>query len=114
MKYITIPKPIELFSIQGDRIQDEHGVPQNMTFDQFVLGRLVDPAFGSDMAAVCSVVEIKTQSKAANGVLALENADWERLAEATRHGKYHPLVAHCLLPFMKAITEASSTKPKEH
>ncbi len=114
MKYITIPSSIDLYNVQGDRIHDERGTPQYMTFEHFIYGRLVDPAFGCDMAAVCSVVEVKTQMKGANGVLALENVDWERLAEATRHGKYHPLVAHCLLPFMKAITEASSEKPKEH
>jgi hypothetical protein len=103
-----------LINIVGEQLKDESGAPLTITFRQFLLGRLVDPAFAKDMTAVLSAVQIKEAVEKSNGVIALESADWERLRDATKApqgGGYNPTVAHCLAGYMRAIVDAGE-KPQ--
>ncbi len=134
MKYITIPEPVELYRLTGEPVapdatppgddesdgDDTDAVaqvgPAKIEFPYFVLGRLADPKFGASMPGVLAAVEIKSQLDDANGFLALENEHWARLKDATETPSpqvaYHPQIAHCLLPFMQAICNASDKKPR--
>ena len=115
MRYITVPEDIELYNLGGQRMKDENDADVTLTFPDFVLQRLGDPKFAIDMKAVIAAVEIKLKLGDANGVLALDNDHWERLKAVTEEPSgltaYHPAVSHNLLPFMKAICDASDTPP---
>ncbi len=117
MKYITIPDAIDIFNIDGVRMNDAHSPEQGATlsFETFVKARLIDARFGADMAAVVAAVEIKKRLKDANGLLVLEEEHWLRLKAATefpsRESPYHAEVSHNLVPFMRAICNASDTAP---
>jgi hypothetical protein len=112
MKYITIPPTQPVHNLNGERMTGEDGKPATISFADFIAGRLGDPVFGEDMASVLSAVEIKKALDRANGVLQLDKADWARLKKVTEKPSpqtmYHPQVARALVPFMLAVTEASS------
>ena len=115
MKFIHIPVPQPVYNLQDERMKDDDGNDASISFRDFVIGRLGDPKFASDMASVLSAVEIKTQLDCSNGVMMLDTADWERLLAVTKtpspQTMYHPQVSRALVPFMLAITDAQSKAP---
>lgn len=130
MHYIHIPPPIAMLTLAGLPFKDEQDSPVVCTFGdflfgkgQFVPGRLTDPKF-EGLAGMIAVVEIKRcyDALAASGallaggaVLALENDHWQKLKEVTEKPSpstaYAPVIMHNLLPFMKAVTEATEKAP---
>jgi len=115
MKYIVSVESVDLMALNGDPILDEHENQAKMTFKQFVLNRLTEPLFGKTYEDVLSATRVRQCLDEFDGVLALETADWERLVKTVKapEGAYNPLVAFNLVPFMKAVMEASDTKPEE-
>lgn len=115
MKYIEIPEDIDIYNLNGERMKGAGDSDATVSFEDFVLGRLGDPKFAESVQNVIAAVEIKTKLKDANGVLALENEHYSLLKQATdkpsAQSAYHPAVAHNLLPFMKAIMDASDKTP---
>lgn len=114
MKYIKIPEPVSLFNIvTGETMLDEKGGSDVRTFERFVLERLVDPKWGTSVKMIMMAAKISEQAKGANGVLVLEDADYDELKQVTETPDprlpYDQRSAHCLIPFMKAIAEASDT-----
>jgi len=125
MRYIVAPNPstIEITDINDEPLRDQMGRPLSaeMTFKQFVMQRLVDPAFvdgkkGAD--GVLVVVEAKTalkkQSFDSGAVIELEDDHYDRLLKATNEpqsGPYDLRIAHCLAPFIEAIRNVSKTAP---
>ncbi len=114
MKYITMPDPVSIRHFNGNAINDATGQPATVSFETFVIDRLIDPKFAIDMKAVLVAVEIKCRIQEANGVLALENAHWELLRDVTKEptGGYNGAVAHNIVPFMSAIVDADDKRPE--
>jgi len=115
MKYIMVPGDIKLTSWSGDEMKDSDGNQASITFKDFIIGRLMDPKFSKDMSTILRAVEIKGKGSKMGKILALEDVDFELLADTTRHPSpnysYNPAISHCLVPYLKAITEASSAEP---
>jgi hypothetical protein len=115
VRYIPIQPDIALTNIEGDPVNNEKGDQITISFKRFVLARLMNPQFTQTMDGVLVAVQIKQAVEAATDVIEIETEDWKRLVEATKspHGGYNAQVAHCLAPFMKAITEASEKRPEK-
>lgn len=113
MKYITMPDQVSIRRFSGESINDESGQPSRVNFGTFVLDRLEDPKFAVDMKTILAAVEIKCRVQEANGVLALEDAHWELLRDATKNptGGYNGVFAHNFVPFMSAIVDADDQGP---
>lgn len=104
MKKITIPQSIEL-----EDIKDANGNKVVIEFKDFV-GKtlLADPKFGKAMADILSAVEIKSKLSAGDGVLELDNEDYEKLLSvaAEPSNAYNPVIVMQLVPFLLAIKNA--------
>ena len=115
MKYIIVPEDIKLTSWAGEVMKDESGQQATIRFKDFIIGRLMDPKFAKDMSTILRAVEIKAKTNGMGKVLALEDVDFELLADVTRNPSpqysYNPTISHCLVPYLKAITEATSVEP---
>lgn len=114
MRYIQMQPDVMLHNIEGNALQDEKGDHVTISLKRFILGRLTDPSFAADMASVLSALQIREAVERADNVIEIETEDWKRLAAATKtpQGGYNAAFAHCLVPFMKAITEASEKRPE--
>ena len=116
MKYIKNLEPILLTNFHGENFKDEDGEPAKMTHKSFILQKLADPKFGRDMDAITSAFQLK---KAVNDAgdeaayFAVETKDWEVLSSVIKspsaQNHYNPILSHCLIPFMKAITDAEDS-----
>lgn len=114
MKYIKNLEPILLTNFHGESFKDEDGSPAQMTLKMFLLTKLADPKFGRDMESITSAFQIK---KAVNEsgddaeYYEIETTDWEVLSSVVKtpstQNHYNPVLSHCLIPFMKAITGAT-------
>lgn len=119
MKYIKVLPDVMLTRPNGRGLIDETGreVMIPLSFKEFVFARLMDPKFSKDMETMMRAFEIKTQTEKATDYLALEDADWKLLESVTRspdqQTAYRPDVALSMLPFIRAIVEASSKDPRE-
>ena len=115
MRYILSASPVDLKDIQGAPVLDENKKPARLTRNQFLLGRITDRMFGQDMDHVRSQKQIHDAiTKAGDGVVALETADWERLRTATKtpSDPYHSQFSHNLLGFMELVENASDKPPE--
>lgn len=115
MKYIEIPPPVTLERIDGLPIEGPTGKLQ-VTFREFVEGRLRDHKWGKSADALMAAVEIRSLlHTAADGVLALETEHWKMLLDATNdpspQQQYNPEIAHCLVKFIHAIRKAEDKLP---
>lgn len=88
------------------------GSPAKLGTLDFIASRLADQAFASSMDRVMLAVDIKLALAAARekklDALLLDDASYEVLVIATKTPgtPYNPAIAMCLMPHMKAITEA--------
>ena len=115
MKYVVSDESVVLKSLNGELVTLEGSEdPAEMTFKQFILSRLTDPSFGKTYEDVLSASRVRTCLDDFDGVLPLETSDWERLERAVRNPEpaYNTLIAFNLIPFMKAVLEASEVKPE--
>lgn len=110
MKKITWQEPIMLTNFDGSPFPSGEGNPRS--FDQFLLDRLTDGSFGATMERVLAAVKmrelVRHHATCATDALELEDADYLllRAAVETPSAPYNPAVAHAVLPFMRAVTEA--------
>jgi hypothetical protein len=110
MKATHIPPPVAFIDIETGRSLVIQGNDQ-ASFADFVRGRLSDVVFARDMAAVESAVRIRDALESLDveaTELSLVDEDHARLVAATRKPArgYPPNIAHCALPFMRAIIAA--------
>lgn len=116
MKFIPVPETIELKTIAGGAVLGEDRKPVELTFEDFVMGRLLDKRFATGTAMIFIALKITEQVKAANGVLVLEDADYKELLAAVTtpsdNVMYDPRWTLCMVPFMTAICEAKGKKPE--
>lgn len=116
MKYIPVPETIELKTISGGPVLGEDRKPIELTFEDFVMGRLLDKRFATGVPMILIALKITEQVKAANGVLVLEDADYKELLAAVTapsdNVMYDPRWTLCMVPFMTAICEAKGKKPE--
>ena len=117
MKYIPVPETIELQTISGEPVLGQDRKQVMLTFEEFVLGRLLDKRFATGVPMILIALKIKDQMKAANGVLELEDADYKELAASVETPSdnlpYDPRWTLCLVPFMTAICEAKGEDPSK-
>lgn len=112
MKHIHILPPIKIAQLDGTPVCNENGEQVEHTFQDYAMARLIDPGMGEDMEAVLLVLKLRDslQKAIADGESAwpVEDADHKVLVAVTKSPKrgYNPDVAHCLVPYMKAIVEA--------
>jgi hypothetical protein len=117
MKYMKVPADVKLTNWYGEEIKDQKGEPvAPITFYDFIIGRLTDPKFSKDMATILRAFEIKTRAKKMGAYLALEDVDYTALldvvTEPSPQAPYNSMISHCLVPFFKAVTEATSKEPE--
>lgn len=111
MKKISWQKPITLTDFYGSPLPTDENNP--LSFERFLRGRLCDASFGASMERVLSAVKMRELVRvwAASTTpehLELEDADYAllRAAVETPSTPYNPSVAHAVLPFMQAVTNA--------
>ena len=114
MKTITIPSDVALSTLNGHALIDETGNQIFLKFTRFVLERLIDPKFCAGITPMeaaemsLSIKQTVLEWGEAGTEAKLEDAHWKQLREATREPSqgYNMNIAHCMVPFMKAIVEA--------
>jgi hypothetical protein len=115
MKYIKVPADVQLTNWYGEAIKGQDGNQAVIKFYDFILGRLQDPKFAKDMATILRAFEIKTKADKMTDYLALEDVDYNFLQDVvvnpSPQAPYNGMISHCLIAFMKAVTEAVSTMP---
>lgn len=117
MHYIKIPQEVELTTIDGTPVHDKKG-PIKVTFEEFLLARLVDPKFTRTSRGIFASLDIKQSLKTANGTLAIDTDPHFTtlktvVEEPSPETGYPPALAHNFAPFIKAILEASTEEPKK-
>lgn len=115
MKYIRVPADVQLTNWYGEAIKGPDGEQATIKFYDFIVGRLQDPKFAKDMATILRAFEIKTKAEKMGECLALEDVDYNFLQDVvvnpSPQAPYNSMISHCLIAFMKAVTEATSTEP---
>lgn len=116
MKYIKVLEPIVLKNLfDKDIVQTDEGgkkFASSMSFKNFLLQRVGDQKLSADMESLETVVRLKKAIDSADTHVELETSDWKALLEVVKNpsSPYNPLFAYCLLPFMKAVEQASDEK----
>ena len=117
MKYMKVPANVKLTNWYGEEIKDQKGESAApISFKDFCIGRLMDPKFSKDMATILRAFEIKNRVQKMGEYLMLEDVDYAALLDAVTEpspqAPYNSLISHCLVPFFKAVTEATSKEPE--
>jgi hypothetical protein len=107
MRKITIPQSVECVEMGAPA-----GAPATtVTFAEFVLTRLRDPVFGTDLDAVESAERLWLAIGPASpgAELSVQDNDWERLSLSVRTPMINYAVGRAvsLLPLMRAVTTAA-------
>ncbi len=122
VRYIRIPKDIALVdTVSGDpMLSGDPPTQMTVTFKSFLCGTLLrDTKFGKTVATVISAAAIRTAIESPkiynNGYtfIAIEGADYDILKavlEAPETG-YNPVIAIQIVPFFRAILDATTTDP---
>jgi hypothetical protein len=115
MKYIKVPESVRMTNWYGEEVKNQEGEGATVTFKEFVVGRLMDPKFSKDMATILRAFEIKTQAEKMTSLLVLEDVDYDLLldvvANPSQQAQYNSLISYCLVPFFKAVKDATSVEP---
>ena len=121
MRYIPIPKDVDLISITGEVVVGRDQKPMAGKFTNFVRGRLTDESFSKSMDAIQAAVHIRTSIEKIekNGsikYLAVESTDWNALVQSvkTPSATYDSRIGHCYFPHMEAITNATEEAPEDY
>jgi hypothetical protein len=117
MKKIIVPEPVNVTDIFDNQIfADENKTPFIINLKTFLLGRLVDPKLTdgkNGMDGALLVFSLKTRIDTMNfepgSTIELEDDQWNGVCKAIKEptGGYDPRFQHKLIPFIKAITEAT-------
>lgn len=120
-RYIRVPQDIEIEDVDGSRMK----TPQ---------GQLVEPAKFSEIASVTCVdsklistyegletsftIRAKLKGAKPGSVVEVDEDDFKRWLPAVKtpdaplEKRYNPFIAAQLFPFLKAIVEATTTRPE--
>jgi hypothetical protein len=116
-RYITIPQPIVVLDDNDEPLKTENG-ELKISFPEFVRGRTSDERFGKDMNGIESALSIRTsiKGKSSGELWELDEDDWEKLRDVvkTPSTAYNTRIVVFLVPFLRAITEATGDKPNEN
>lgn len=124
MKYVQVPKPIQII-INGELWKDS----EDNVMPPWTIGRYLedivfpDPSIGTSYKALTAVDDMSKQFKdaAAGSVIGVESAHWDLLNKAIENPKGTmvgisagavSIILRQLLPFAKAIIKAADEKPK--
>lgn len=104
MRYIKTPAAIQV----TDRSKEPVGDP--VAFSTWLEGFPLNDerVFGSGLRAIRSARRILENTANANGVIALEESDWEALCKAINAPSrpWQPAIARQYIPFMEAVVNA--------
>lgn len=123
MWYLQIPAPVDLTLITGEPVPTEDGEQARATFEQFLLGRLTDPACLESpkiegIAAMLWIVETRERIKAEialrDGWMALEDEQHKRLLASitTPKSPFRQELVHNFATFMLAVHDAKKEAPE--
>lgn len=120
MKYVEIKEPITILDkYTGEAAKTPEGKPETWSFLRFVLDFLLpDPAAGSGYSAYVAAEEIEQKVREAvnskQRYVELTEAQWTVLKDVIEHPQARmrgPIGPSQLLPFMRAIVNATEEKP---
>jgi hypothetical protein len=116
---ITVPPPVEVRNMLGQRLRDEQGEPATFVFKDFVLARAQDPAFAKTKPGMEAVYfwfgfkqHMEGQDFTPGKKLKLEDEEKHALVRACKEGTFDPMVGHCFVPFLDAVMNATEVKPE--
>ncbi len=118
MRYIKVPNSVKMLSIDGTSIKNSNE-EWFVDFSEFLLGRLTDKSFSGNVDRLFAVVDMRDEIRNLGDkkYLSLESTHWEYLKDAvkTPHAEtgYNHIIAHNLVPFIKAVLSASDKKPED-
>lgn len=117
MRYIRVPKePIVLRSLDGSRALNENGTPADpITFQTWLrVSVLLDLKFGKTAKDLMQAADIGQKADRAKDVLELSEAEWSAVAAVVNEptSGYNPRVALQLMPFLRAMLDASTEEPE--
>ena len=115
-RYIQVPADITLVDIAtGVTLMNAGSAPLTISFKSFICGTLLkDPKFGKTVSNVIAGAGIRAVLEAGGQVLKLDGDDYELLKsvlEAPETG-YRAEVAIQIVPFFRAILDATTTDPR--
>lgn len=116
MKYIQVQEPVTLKNLFDQKIvqENEDGTAQEaiMQFKTFLLQRVGDQKLSVNKEMLEVQDRLQKAISNAEGYISLETSDWKHLVDVINNpsAPYNPLFARCLLPFMKAVEQASDEK----
>lgn len=110
MRYITIPKPVVLETVDAVDGQCPTLTLQEMVVQQFIalpMWRESDDAVESAINVADAFADVKT-----GDVVPVLDEDWERLKKSIQSFQLNPVVARYVLKLVRAVTSASTKKPE--
>jgi hypothetical protein len=119
MKYIEMLPDVMLTTMVGQPIIGDSEEQVTVSMREFLLGRLTDPKFATGMDTIMKAVALRDMIKdvEVGGYVVIDDDHWELLVDVIKNPSqqtaYNPMFAHCFLEFMKAVTEGSSSDPRE-
>jgi hypothetical protein len=116
MKFIKMLPDVELKTMSGELVKDEDDNVATASMKDLLYGRLTDPKCAGSMDAIIKAVKMKELIDDADEYLVLDDAYWALLSDVVKNpspqAAYNPVIAHCLLGFMEAVTEPLDKLPK--
>jgi len=120
-RYTPIPSDIQIVDlVSGEPLFLGNAAGERsawvVSFKGFVCGTLLpDSQFGKTASTVISGSGIRTALEAPGGFLVLDGDDWELLKSVLEspENRYKPEIALQLIPFFRAILDATTTDPRD-
>lgn len=127
-RYFKILPDLTIMELNGKKAMVSNETEEELvcSHEEFIHARTTDSAFaGGDvtadppkppnwsMRAIVSAETVRAlvRGKKPGDLIEMDEDDWERLKRATEKGDYLPIVAGSLIPFMREICDAKTTKP---
>ena len=119
MKYVQVNDNIKIMA-NGQVCLEEDGIPGKPWPFARYLERIVlqDPAIGTSYKALkaCAIVDAQFKCAAVGSWVGVEEEHWNMLKDTIENpkgGGISPGILRQFIPFMDAVLEARSEKPKE-
>jgi hypothetical protein len=108
IRFITVPAPVKL-------AVDGAPAPIESTFEALIKERTADQKFGANLDGIMLGVGLRQAFTGCTpgDVIGVPLDQWERLCDVVREpsGGYNAAVVYQLLPHLRAILDAPSTRP---
>ena len=115
-RFIRVHADLPLLNIEGAPATNADG-PMTTSHATFVAYRTTNPAFTEgkpftlDFIVSGDNIRAAFRGAAPGSHVCIDGEDYERLKRATEAGSYDAMHAGSLLPFIRAILDATSTAP---